>query len=180
MLPRYFTGTFVRLAPNHVSIADPDALQIVYAHGNGSLKSDYYDAFFSIHRNIFNTRDRADHARKRKIVSQIYSLKSVLEFEPYIRLHTEELLRQWDNLAEGGKKSLSGEEGKGWFGTGGWVWYDCLPCKFTPPCLDPTKTDISNLRIHLQGIITSRSTLSVTPPSARPSVCSRPRKISPP
>jgi len=121
-------GTFVRLAPNHVSIADPDALQIVYAHGNGSLKSDFYDAFVSIHRGLFNTRDRADHARKRKIVSHIFSLKSVLEFEPYIRLHIGELLTQWDKLAEGGKKGLSGKEGEsGWFGKDGWVWFDCLP-----------------------------------------------------
>ena len=122
----------MRLAPNHVSIADPDALQIVYAHGNGSLKSDFYDAFASIHRNVFNVRDRADHTRKRKIVSHAYSLKSVLELEPHIRLHIGELLRQWDKLVEGGKKGLLGEEGKGWFGKDGWVWYDCLPCKPTP------------------------------------------------
>ena len=127
------SGTFVRLAPNHVSIADPDALQIVYAHGNGSLKSDFYDAFVSIHRGLFNTRDRADHARKRKIVSHIFSLKSVLEFEPYIRLHIGELLKHWDKLAEGGKKGLSGKEGEGgWFGKDGWVWFDCLPCESTP------------------------------------------------
>ena len=114
-----------------MSIANPDALHVVYAHGSGSLKSDYYDAFFSIHRNIFNTRDRAEHARKRKIVSHIFSLKSVLELEPYIRLHIGELLKQWDKLAEGGKKGVSGEEGDGWFGRDGWIWYDCLPCKLT-------------------------------------------------
>ena len=122
----------MRLAPNHVSIADPDALQIVYAHGNGSLKSDFYDAFASIHRNLFNVRDRTDHARKRKIISHIFSLKSVLELEPYIRQHIGELLKQWDKLAEGGKKGLSGEEGNGWLGRDSWVWYDCLPCKPTP------------------------------------------------
>ncbi|KAF9649772.1 cytochrome P450 monooxygenase pc-bph [Thelephora ganbajun] len=120
-------GTFVRLAPNHVSIADPDALQTVYAHGNGSLKSNFYDAFVSIHRGVFNTRDRADHGRKRKIISHIFSLKSVLEFEPYIRLHLGELLEQWDKLVEGGKKGLSGKEGEGWFGKDEWVWFDCLP-----------------------------------------------------
>jgi len=120
-------GTFVRLAPNHVSIADPDALQLVYAHGNGTLKSDFYDAFVAINRGLFNTRDRAQHSRKRKIVSHIFSLKSVLEFEPYVRLHVKELLEQWDRLAEGGKKGLSGEEGEGWSGKNGWVWFDCLP-----------------------------------------------------
>ncbi|KAF7344377.1 Cytochrome P450 monooxygenase [Mycena sanguinolenta] len=68
-------GPFVRISPSEVSIADPDALGIVYAHGNGALKSSFYDAFVSIERGLFNTRDRKQHARKRKIVSHIFSQK---------------------------------------------------------------------------------------------------------
>ncbi|KAG2117260.1 cytochrome P450 [Suillus discolor] len=121
-------GTFVRLAPNHVSISDPDALQIVYAHGNGSLKSNFYDAFVSIHRGLFNTRDRADHARKRKIVSHVFSQKNVLEFEPSIRLYVSQLMNQWDRLFDEALKNKSGTEGEGgWFGKGGRLWLDCLP-----------------------------------------------------
>jgi benzoate 4-monooxygenase len=127
-------GTFVRLAPNHVSIADPNALQFVYAHGNGSLKSNFYDAFVSIHRGLFNTRSRSEHSRKRKIVSNIFSMKNVLEFEPYIRGHIREFLIQWDKLCEGGAKGLSGSEGEGgWYGRDGRVWFDCLPCTFAFP-----------------------------------------------
>ncbi|KAG0691553.1 cytochrome P450 [Suillus ampliporus] len=121
-------GTFVRLAPNHVSVADPDALQIVYAHGNGSLKSDFYDAFVSIHPGLFNTRDRADHARKRKIVSHVFSQKNVLEFEPSIRLYVGQFMNQWDRFFDGALKDQSGSEGEGgWFGKGGRLWLDCLP-----------------------------------------------------
>lgn len=121
-------GTFVRLAPNHVSIADPDALQIVYAHGNGSLKSNFYDAFVSIHRGLFNTRDRVDHARKRKIVSHVFSQKNVLEFEPSIRLYVGQLMNQWDRLFDKALQNQSGTEGEGgWFGKGGRLWLDCLP-----------------------------------------------------
>ena len=167
----------MRLAPNHVSIADPDALQIVYAHGNGALKSDFYDAFVSIYKGIFNTRNRADHARKRKIISHIFSLRMVLEFEPYIRLHAEELLRQWDKLAEGGKRDLSGEEGDGWFGRDGWVWYDCLPCEPTSLRSGSVVADRSRL-LDFQGATTSLSMSSVTLPLVRPLVCSRPRRIS--
>ena len=32
-------GPLVRLQPNHVSVADPDAIPIIYGHGNGFLKS---------------------------------------------------------------------------------------------------------------------------------------------
>lgn len=31
-------GKVVRIQPNHVSIADMDAIQIIYGHGNGFLK----------------------------------------------------------------------------------------------------------------------------------------------
>ncbi|KAI0634825.1 cytochrome P450 monooxygenase pc-bph [Trametes polyzona] len=120
--------TFVRIAPNHLSIADPDALPIVYGHGNGTLKSDFYDAFVSIQRGLFNTRSRPEHARKRKIVSHIFSQKSVLEFEPHVRVHLTQLFKQWDKLCDGGAKGLSGPEGEGgWRGRDGRVWYDCLP-----------------------------------------------------
>lgn len=124
----FMLGTFVRIAPNHVSISDPDALQVVYAHGNGTLKSNFYDAFVSIRRGLFNTRSRPEHTRKRKIVSHIFSQKSVLAFEPHIRQHVLELIGQWDKLCEGGKRGITGTEGEGgWRGRDGRVWFDCLP-----------------------------------------------------
>ncbi|KAG6906545.1 hypothetical protein DXG01_013253 [Tephrocybe rancida] len=120
-------GPVLRIAPNHISIADPTALGIIYAHGNGALKSNFYDAFVSIRRGVFNTRDRAEHARKRKIVSHIFSQKSVVEFEPHIRLHVESFIRQWDRLCGEAEKGGKGEEGEGWVGRGGRLWLDCLP-----------------------------------------------------
>ena len=36
-------GKFVRLAPNHISIADPHSIDAVYGHGKGTLKPAYYD-----------------------------------------------------------------------------------------------------------------------------------------
>jgi benzoate 4-monooxygenase len=121
-------GPFVRIAPNHVSIAEPDALAIIYAHGNGALKSSFYDAFVSIRRGVFNTRDRNEHARKRKIVSHIFSQKSVIEFEPQIRVYVGLLIKQWDRLCAAAVKGGSGAEGEGWKGEGGRLWLDCLPC----------------------------------------------------
>ncbi|KZM26252.1 Benzoate 4-monooxygenase [Ascochyta rabiei] len=92
-------GTLVRIQPHHVSIADADAIPVIYGHGNGTLKSEYYDAFVSIRRGLFNTRDRAEHTRKRKTVSHTFSAKSVLQFEQYIHHNLEELQKQWDQRA---------------------------------------------------------------------------------
>lgn len=74
-----------------------------------TIRSEYYDAFVSIHRGLFNTRDRAEHARKRKIVSHTFSLKSVVQFEQYIHHNLEVFFNQWErisNLAHGGYSRL--------------------------------------------------------------------------
>ena len=85
----------------------------------------------SIRRGVFNTRDRADHTRKRKIISHIFSQKSVVEFEPQVRLYVGLLLQQWDRLFDMAVKGMSGTEGEGgWRGEKGRLWLDCLPCKF--------------------------------------------------
>ena len=109
--------------PNRVSIADPGALQLAYAHRNGSLKSEFYDAFVSIHRG-----DHADHAHKGKFVSHIFSQKSVLEFESIARLCINQLLKRRDRLYDAAVKGGSGTEGDGWSDHGGRLWLDALPC----------------------------------------------------
>lgn len=135
----------MRIAPNHISISDPDALHSVYAHGNGVLKSNFYDAFVSIGRGVFNTRDRAEHARKRKLISHIFSPKSVLEFEPHVRFHVGALINQWDRLCSMAENGLTGPEGEGgWTGRNGLLWLDCLPCTCLEKSLHCPRRD-SNL-----------------------------------
>ncbi|KAI0503239.1 cytochrome P450 [Xylaria bambusicola] len=93
-------GPVVRIQPNHISIADDEAIPIIYGHGNGFLKSEFYDAFVSIKRGLFNTRDRAEHTRKRKMVSHTFAPKSISQFEPYIAENLELFVNRWDELAE--------------------------------------------------------------------------------
>ncbi|EGG06012.1 uncharacterized protein MELLADRAFT_36399 [Melampsora larici-populina 98AG31] len=92
--------SMIRIAPDEISIADKDAIQPVLGHGNGNTKSEFYDAFVSIHRGLFNTRDRIDHTRKRKLISNTFSQKNVLEFEPYISSTLHQFLIQWDRLCD--------------------------------------------------------------------------------
>src|SRR5450432_2980247 len=82
-------GKLVRIQPDHVFIEDADAIQAIYGHGNGFLKSTYYDVFVSIHRGLFNTRDRAEHTRKRKTVSHTFSTKSIGQFETYMHANLD-------------------------------------------------------------------------------------------
>ncbi|KAH8677855.1 putative benzoate 4-monooxygenase cytochrome P450 [Xylariales sp. PMI_506] len=92
-------GPVVRIQPNHVSIADDEAIPVIYGHGNGFLKAEFYDAFVSIRRGLFNTRDRAEHTRKRKIVAHTFAPKSVGQFEPYIHQNLETFAKKWDEIA---------------------------------------------------------------------------------
>ncbi|KAF3046539.1 hypothetical protein E8E12_010704 [Didymella heteroderae] len=111
-------GQMVRIQPHHVSIADAEAIPVIYGHGNGMLKSEYYDAFVSIRRGLFNTRDRAEHTRKRKTVSHTFSAKSVLQFEQYIHHNLEELQKQWDQRA-------ASKQG-GWYQMDALNWFNYL------------------------------------------------------
>merc|ERR1712000_42192 len=101
-------GPVVRIAPNHVSIADADAINTIYGHGNGFLKSEYYDAFVSIRRGLFNTRDRAEHTRKRKVVSHTFSAKSIGQFEQYIHANLELFVQKWTKLSDTRKDPSTG------------------------------------------------------------------------
>ncbi|KAI5462049.1 cytochrome P450 [Mariannaea sp. PMI_226] len=110
-------GPVIRIAPNHVSIADDDAIPVIYGHGNGFLKSEFYDAFVSIRRGLFNTRDRSEHTRKRKLISHTFSPKSVTQFEPYVYANLELFVKQIDKQIANGQSARGRHEAH----------LDCLP-----------------------------------------------------
>lgn len=88
---RYFTvdeaykkyGTLVRIQPNHISIADPDAIPIIYGHRNGFWKRfgrvligeigsvnlnmvSVMMLSYSFEEVFSTTRDRTEHMKKEK------------------------------------------------------------------------------------------------------------------
>ncbi|KAH8886642.1 cytochrome p450 benzoate 4-monooxygenase [Thozetella sp. PMI_491] len=92
-------GEVVRVGFNHVSIATPEGLHTVYAHGNGFLKDFFYEAFISGVPGVFNVRNRAEHTRKRKIISHAFSPAAVHDFEPHMSANLERWVTQLDNIA---------------------------------------------------------------------------------
>lgn len=83
-----------------------------------TLFSEYYDAFVSIRRGLFNTRDRAEHTRKRKTVSHTFSAKSVGQFEQYMHHNLELLQKQWDQRAA--------TQNGGWYQMDALNWFNYL------------------------------------------------------
>ncbi|KAJ5595002.1 Cytochrome P450 [Penicillium hispanicum] len=92
-------GKVVRIGFNHISLADERALNVVYGHGNGFLKDHYYEAFIAKTPGMFNVRDRAEHTRKRKIISHAFSPRSVAEFEPHMAANLQRWVTQLDRIA---------------------------------------------------------------------------------
>ncbi|KIK62693.1 hypothetical protein GYMLUDRAFT_95867 [Collybiopsis luxurians FD-317 M1] len=93
-------GALVRIAPNHVSIASPDALSVVYGQGtNAPAKSPFYNAFVCDGKpSLFSTRDRQDHSKKRRAVSHAFSSSALREFVPMIQLSVNRFTKRMDEL----------------------------------------------------------------------------------
>ncbi|KAG8795407.1 hypothetical protein FRC12_014891 [Ceratobasidium sp. 428] len=104
-------GKFVRIGPDHISIADPAALEAVYGHGNGLPKSDSYKGFEVGGPNMFTTRDKADHSARRRRVAHVFSQQSVAGFEPRVCRYIRQLCEQWDKRCVA---SAHGNSGPNW------------------------------------------------------------------
>ncbi|PWY95416.1 cytochrome P450, partial [Aspergillus sclerotioniger CBS 115572] len=98
-------GTHVRIAPNHISILDPHAPQQIYGHGANMLKADWYDAAAGPHRNLADTRDKAEHQAKRKMLAHTFSAKTIVAFEPLLQENVQNLLNVLDRHAATGQKA---------------------------------------------------------------------------
>ncbi|PWN40216.1 cytochrome P450 [Ceraceosorus guamensis] len=119
-------GKVVRLAPNHISIADADALNPIYGHSTGTLKEErFYSGFVPpapAVRGLFNTTNRAEHTRKRKAVSHAFSPKQIVSFEHFIRKDVQLLLDRWDEFC----KAAEEKQTEGPRGLKGYAWLDSL------------------------------------------------------
>ncbi|KAF8699816.1 Cytochrome P450 monooxygenase, partial [Rhizoctonia solani] len=102
-------GPFVRIGPNHISIADPDALEDIYKHGNGLLKSDYYAMFrLGTHESLFTSRDKAEHSTKRRRLARIFSPQNILSYQPRVRNNIRHLVDQLDMRCQQAAEGRSG------------------------------------------------------------------------
>jgi cytochrome P450 len=74
-------GTHVRIAPNHVSISDPAAMNDIYGHGANFLKDAWYDGGAGEHRSMGDTRVKAEHQQKRKMFAHVFAQKTIATLE---------------------------------------------------------------------------------------------------
>ncbi|KAF7128513.1 hypothetical protein CNMCM5793_003301 [Aspergillus hiratsukae] len=100
-------GAIVRLGPKDYSIDDPEAAKIIYGPGSRFEKSSWYTVWsptFLAHVNLFSLRDSKSHAAERRKLSGLYSMSTLLRYEPYVD-NCVSILR--DRLDEAAKHRVS-------------------------------------------------------------------------
>lgn len=100
-------GPIVRIQPDHLSFSDAEAAKVIYGFQSKMPKGKFYDTFSEpdahgrVFKNLVTTDDKEEHARKRKYVSNAFSLKNILNLEPTIVRRVDHLLKCLDKLPEG-------------------------------------------------------------------------------
>ncbi|KAF4552475.1 Cytochrome P450-like protein 41 [Elsinoe fawcettii] len=80
-------GKLVRVAPKMYSFDDPESVKTVYAAGTKHIKSDWYRAFTddpNDRASLFSLTDPSLHARARKEFATLYSMSTLVSYEPYV------------------------------------------------------------------------------------------------
>ena len=79
-------GSIVRIQPTHISFDDADAMVDIYGHNTKLMKDPFYDTFSgNEYKSIVGTRDRSEHARKRKLQAAAFAQKSIVDMEPVVQ-----------------------------------------------------------------------------------------------
>lgn len=91
-------GKIVRIGPNSLSFSSLQAAKDIYGHGTATSKDKFYDSLAGIHRQLFDSIDKEEHAKKRKLFAAAFSQKSVEEKEHNVNGDILELVHQFDRL----------------------------------------------------------------------------------
>ncbi|RDL41768.1 uncharacterized protein BP5553_01747 [Venustampulla echinocandica] len=106
-------GPLVRIAPNEIAVADPNAIKSIYPMKNPLTKSDFYPVFgntaISKHADHFSNTDEKSHSERRRIVNHVYSLSNILQSEEYIDVCSELFNQRLGEFADTGESIDLGE-----------------------------------------------------------------------
>ncbi|KAL1859770.1 hypothetical protein VTK73DRAFT_7447 [Phialemonium thermophilum] len=95
-------GPVIRVAPNQLIFNEPQAVPDIYGHvaARKIVKDVFYDSMAGAHRSLVTARDHEEHGRKRRYLSNVFALRTIVEMEPVIRNNIGHLLRKMDEFCE--------------------------------------------------------------------------------
>lgn len=108
-------GDVIRVAPRHLMFNDPQAVKDIYGMTALSrvAKDDFYDRLAGEHHDLVLVRNREEHARRRKALTNAFALKTVVNMEPVIRDKARQLIDRIDMRCEGSDGSKEENNGFG-------------------------------------------------------------------
>lgn len=86
----------LRTGPNTLSFGSVHAIREIYGHGAPCLKDEAYDLTAGTHYHLADVIDKAEHARKRKVLSSAYALKNLENWEHKVADKVERMIAQLD------------------------------------------------------------------------------------
>lgn len=88
----------LRTGPNSLSFGSICAIKDIYGHGTPCTKDESYILTAGSHYHLADVVDKADHARKRKVLSSAYALKNIERWEHKVADKTRRMVAQIDKL----------------------------------------------------------------------------------
>lgn len=96
-------GPLIRIAPDEVACADPDAIRKIYRTQAPLAKTHFYPVWgsnnFSKYPDLFVDTDEKLHSSQRRIVNNVYSMSTILTLEQYIDDCSAQLIQRLDGYA---------------------------------------------------------------------------------
>ncbi|CAM1509756.1 Fc.00g000910.m01.CDS01 [Cosmosporella sp. VM-42] len=92
----------VRIGPNSVSFSTPDAIRSIYGHSTTCTKGDMYLVAAGAHFSILDVVDKAEHARKRRLLSHAFATRNLELWEFKVTDKTQRLVCQFDRICNDG------------------------------------------------------------------------------
>ncbi|KAG2419162.1 hypothetical protein HFD88_002267 [Aspergillus terreus] len=92
-------GPVVQIAPNKYSFNQAEDVKKIYAFGGKFSKSEFYDPQGNpFRKNIFNVRDMADHADRRRKYASLYSMSTMIAYEDAVDRMTAVCIKKMEQF----------------------------------------------------------------------------------
>ncbi|KAF4308372.1 cytochrome p450 family protein [Botryosphaeria dothidea] len=97
-------GPIVRVKPNKLMIASPEAFKIIYSAGKKFTKGEVYIPLKGKRPfDLTGERDEHVHGQQRRLVSQAYTMETMKSLEPYVDTTIKVLLKKFEEISADGQ-----------------------------------------------------------------------------
>ncbi|RDW78670.1 cytochrome P450 [Aspergillus mulundensis] len=90
------THPVIRIGPNALSYGTPAAIRDIYGHSTACVKDRFYSDTSGSHAHLADVVNKAEHARKRKVLASAYAIKNLEGWEYKVSDMTSRLIRVFD------------------------------------------------------------------------------------